>query len=743
MKKTILALAALGTLLFPSCSNDEMVINSSGTTDGTVTFTLAPEAALSRAYSDGLTATKLHYAAYEAGTKNIVYTSKVADDPQATSEAGRQFSLQLNLIKGESYDFVFWADKGDGSPYTFNPSDQTISVSYDGVTGNDEGRDAFFQTIKNLQVTGQMQQSVVLHRPFAQVNIGTSDLQDAQKLNTTIASTIFKVSGMHNQLDLFTGIASGSADVTFTATGLPQGEIFPNVKEGVSYDYVAMNYVLTGVELENADDVQKAKSELMNAELELKYKDNKSQKIKIDNMPVQRNYRTNIYGALITTPLDFTITVDQEYNTPDQNYSELLFAAQNGGEVTLNETVELKEPLVIADGKTVTINLNGHDIINTTQNSNKETYVLVANGHSTLNIEGEGNIKAIADDTEDDGYRMAVYAYGDAVVNIKGGNFYNSQKTNAQLDLIYANGNAVINISGGTFESNCFSNRNGKIVYWVLNKKNDSNAKINVTGGTFINFNPASPQTDDDETYVAEGYQSVLASSSDQDKTYKVVKSVSSASDINDAISKALQTESKTIYTDKPLSFPENVSIDGQGVTIEGAPVYFNGNATVKNIVFANGKNANGKGSAVYVEPGASKNITFEGCTFTNAEWDAIQLTNPDIQSVTIKDCVFKNTRKGYRYIHIELLKNSNYVVNKTAKLTITGCTFENITQDYCKDSAVTIGGLSFSNMIIENNVIKGAAPDQINSNVFWICDGWDFNKMMSDEAIAKAFMKQ
>ena len=83
-------------------------------------------------------------------------------------------------------------------------------------------------------------------------------------------------------------------------------------------------------------------------------------------------------------------------------------------------------------------------------------------GGATLNIKGDGDIKAIGTKPNEDGYRMAVYAYGDAKVNIYGGNFVNDQDYNdhnAQLDLIYADQQAVINIYGGTFESKSANNR--------------------------------------------------------------------------------------------------------------------------------------------------------------------------------------------------------------------------------------------------------------------------------------------
>lgn len=129
-----------------------------------------------------------------------------------------------------------------------------------------------------------------------------------------------------------------------------------------------------------------------------------------------------------------------------------------------------------------------------------------------MNLKGNGNIRAIGTKENEDGYRMAVYAYGDATVNIYGGNFYNDQNfnnRNAQLDLVYADGNATINIYGGRFESACANSRG----YWVLNLKDNSNAKINVYGGIFVNFDPSSSMTENPvKNFVVEGSTTVKVS---------------------------------------------------------------------------------------------------------------------------------------------------------------------------------------------------------------------------------------
>ena len=166
-----------------------------------------------------------------------------------------------------------------------------------------------------------------------------------------------------------------------------------------------------------------------------------------------------------------------------------------------------------AANATANLNLNGHDIINSSETADATPFTqifTVQNG--TLNISGNGNVKCDASATaKDDGYRMVIEARGYGTVNIHGGSYYNTQKLNTQIDLIYARENGKINIYGGTFESGKYGTPNNDTDgrYWVLNLKNtDKNtASIQVSGGTFINFNPANPNMDDNESYLVTGYE--------------------------------------------------------------------------------------------------------------------------------------------------------------------------------------------------------------------------------------------
>lgn len=187
-------------------------------------------------------------------------------------------------------------------------------------------------------------------------------------------------------------------------------------------------------------------------------------------------------------------------------------------EVVLNENVNVKQEnyyILNAEGAIANVDLNGHDIVNSTEIADDKGYghtniFLVNNG--ILNISGSGNVKCDASKTEkEDGYRIAVQAQGNGTVNIYGGSYYNTQKKNTQIDLIYAIDNGKINIYGGQFESAKYgtpdNEENGR--YWVLNIYNGSKetADIKVYGGTFINFNPSKPNMDDKEPYTADGYE--------------------------------------------------------------------------------------------------------------------------------------------------------------------------------------------------------------------------------------------
>ena len=117
----------------------------------------------------------------------------------------------------------------------------------------------------------------------------------------------------------------------------------------------------------------------------------------------------------------------------------------------------------------------------------------------TLTIIGDGEVHAAT--TNGEPY-CAVWAYGNAVVNIYGGTYKIGYPDGDYNDLIYAKENAVINIYGGTFYNS------GRENAFVLNLKDQdiSTADINVYGGSYEKFNPANNESEGPNTnFVVEG----------------------------------------------------------------------------------------------------------------------------------------------------------------------------------------------------------------------------------------------
>lgn len=650
-------------LLATSCSQDELGTAQSGN-EAQVTFSLGLEGHIAtRAISDGKSADKLVYAVFDENGNRISTLKK--------EEISTSFptTVTLTLAKGQTYKVAFWAQDADCKAYTIDDN-MNVEVSYDNATNNDETRDAFFKT-ETFTVSGSASMDVVLKRPFAQINVGVemTDWTAAVASGIKIQNSSVTIQNAATKINLVTGAVSDPTEVTYSLATIPAQfaesenlEVDVNGNKEIEtneiYKWLSMSYILVDdeTETEGVQGAEKATLEGLKFTFQPENGNDIILEDGLNSVPVQRNWRTNILGKLLTGDITFNISIDEMYEGdnnvfPVGDVQALMKAIEQGGTVALTDDVVLSEPLVITDGKTVTINLNGHDIINKTQNSELETYALVAKGNSILNIEGDGNIQALADDTDDDGYRMAVYAYGNAVVNIKGGNFYNSQKTNAQLDLIYADGNAIINISGGTFKSNCYSNRGGKIVYWVLNKKNDSNAQINVTGGTFINFNPASPQTDDDDTYVVEGYTSVKVAGTDN--SYAVVPG-------------SATIDENTVAAVDATSFAAAVNEENANIVLCGEES-FSMPASV-----AKGVSIKGSGDTELVVESSNKTISADDVTISDVVLKAdISTNNQPIINVTGTGVVFDNVKVS------TTLYEKGVQVENNASVTIKNSTFE------------------------------------------------------------------
>ena len=321
MKKNLLftALAATTLLFATSCQQDEVFVDGN---ESIVTFEVGtPQMATRANYSDGMTATKLQWAVYnEDNTDSPVMREGTQLSGETTLVNGKA-SVNIQLAAGKNYNVLFWAE-AEGAPYDVTFATKELTVNYDNAKSNDEKRDAFYCYHPVQVEKANKTETVVLRRPFAQLNIGTNDLDKLDGVSAEFTQVTVPV---YSTLNLATGTVVGTtADKTFAFAARPQGQTFPVA----DYEYLAMNYLLVGKD-KAVVDVTFSYDAAADATAKPEYTRTYT------GIPVQANYRTNIYGSLLTQGIDFDVTIEPDYNEPstDKVYE---YYEQDGAFVVLS-----------------------------------------------------------------------------------------------------------------------------------------------------------------------------------------------------------------------------------------------------------------------------------------------------------------------------------------------------------------------------------------------------------------------
>ena len=483
-----LAAAAL-TFLAVGCNKEQVTEVPDGQMVD-VTFTAAlPGEMATKALGDGQTAKTLHVSVYE----NDDAKTKLDLDKTATF-TDLKTQVTFSLVKGKTYNFVFWAQAAEGAPYDVNDL-KNIKISYEGAEANDEKRDAFYATRKELKVNGALTETIKLYRPFAQVNFGTADLREAAAAGFVPKQSVFTATDVANVFDTFNaeGKVEGLATdkVTFAKAEIPVEPLV--IKDGTKYAWMTMNYIIP-VGKQGEKHISNVTAEFVPATGD-------AITASSPQTPVQNNYRTNILGNLLTSQVIFNVEIVPIFNEPDNDIDlvnikdveslKALFAT--GGEAKLAADLVLEEAVAVMPDKEVTLDLNGKTIKN---NSNS----VALDVYGSLVINGEGTV-----DGGEGGDNVAVWSRPGGKLTINGGTYTVGADANGSGNsTIYTTGGDVI-INGGTFST--AAKYGGR--YWTINKQNGSTGKVEIYGGTFPGFDPAKPNTDDAASYLAPGYISV------------------------------------------------------------------------------------------------------------------------------------------------------------------------------------------------------------------------------------------
>ena len=398
MKKIIYSAMAVAMLATTSCKDDfaETFVGD----QATVEFSISTPEIATRAFSEGKLVDHLHYAIYEKISEggNVTYqiTQLVATGDNVVALENGKATLNLPLKTRKDYQAIFWADDEE-APYsvTFGENGASMSVDYaaDKTKSNDEKRDAFYASV-HINIEGNESKTVTLTRPFAQLNIGTDDYAAAKTAGyePTLSSVTVDA---YSAMDLMSGNVTGeSIAKTFGYAAIPsaQDETFPVV----GYDYLAMNYILVG-------------NDKVTSEVTFRYKEseNTAEETKtVGSVPFQRNYRTNIYGKLLTSTVDVNVEIKPDYNEPDYEVGTLVYDAQ-----TLQDAIDAA-PV----GETTTIYLGAtiEDDVTVTQKSGVK--IIIDGSTTRSNVSYKGTIKVHSNSNH----------YADAALTLKNIDFKTS-----------------------------------------------------------------------------------------------------------------------------------------------------------------------------------------------------------------------------------------------------------------------------------------------------------------------------
>jgi len=432
-----------------ACQKDEGLV-SDGATSQTITVTI-PQGMQTRAtaadFGNGAKIDRCLLQIYHSGTTPAKYGEQQSATVQKGADGKLTATFNLRLVAQQTYDFVFWADCSTGDHY--NTDDLTNITVKGNYAGNNDEFDAFTGALLDYQVKGAFSENITLRRPFGQLNVKTLDM--AAIPDPTLKPTKVKVAftavptsfnAKKGEIGAATAAVEYTADVLSADGDLTVDYIWAPVEEATLADF-SMTFLNGTTEISTNGDFK--------------------------NIPIRRNYRTNVSGNLLTKQGTFTVEID----------------------------------------------LNGHTITN-------ETDVWAGNDWSLFSVRGgtltikNGTVKA----KDNDCYACDVQ-YGGTLI-IEDGTFVGN------ISAVYVH-EGKAEIKGGTF-SIVQTETEGDPYRFLLNcydsNRQAGKASIVVTGGTFENFNPADNAAEGAGTnFVDEGYKAVkIAETPAPNGTFQVVK---------------------------------------------------------------------------------------------------------------------------------------------------------------------------------------------------------------------------
>ena len=500
MKKLIYCALALAAGLFAaSCQQENLEPVQGG---NTVTFTVEIPEVATKADAVGDKANMIDdlvYAVYVTEAESLVKAQEDWDGTNtkllyAFNSESKRFEngtdvISLELLNNQNHIVLLWAQNADtwvkekgnkinlrNITYPSDPSEMKLKAEY-------ADKYAAFYAVKFIPSTERVNNGKIeLTRPFAQINIATAN---PGNYNVKVEKTVVTVKGAGDAFDVAKEQAAGNTEATYEWTGKVYTDEF--TVAGNDYDhYIAMNYVFANdaVEVSYIIDTDFGKG-INNT---------------ISNVPVRKNYRTNIVGNLLTSDVSYDIVLDKEWGQPELAPDAIYLAAALGGEVNLTEDVVLTSPLEVK--AEMTIYLNGKTISGEIEKGNgavvniADGASVILNGGTLKNTAANGDAAINNDGTlvlngvTIEGAPLADGGYS-AYAVISSGNMVIEEGTTISADRgsIKVTGAGETVINGGTFTNNDIGSR--ALTSHVVDVEDGSTHKLTINGGTFQHLHTA------------------------------------------------------------------------------------------------------------------------------------------------------------------------------------------------------------------------------------------------------------
>lgn len=312
MKKYFLLLAS-AALLLVGCAKEKLSIESGADEMVTVTFTTSLDKGVAtKAVADGDGAA----ANVNRCIMEIYYGDELFTRQYAPVGSDKKASFTTQIVSNRTYKVAFWADMVDDATtdvglakdkYYNTASLKEIAIRGN-YSGNDDARDAFYHVGQyTIAQAGSSFGDIKLKRPFAQMNVITTDWDKAssatglapEKVKVTLKNALVKFNAV-------TEVASGSENLEYEAAVYTAPA--PVDPVSTTEKTLSMDYLFASADKAVIDIDWKA---LHGSDIDVAHT--------FAAVPYQRNFRTNIKGALLTTQGQWTVEVDPIWSAPEYN----------------------------------------------------------------------------------------------------------------------------------------------------------------------------------------------------------------------------------------------------------------------------------------------------------------------------------------------------------------------------------------------------------------------------------------